>query len=580
MEVPQTVFDAVTLFLQDGDNRQNSGLINNLRSGLRKYVLPDYGFSGLELKKLDVILTKVPLEKFRNVEELLNKNVLPLIESGTLKSGTLSGYQSAISRFVNWLRPRGWYPELPPAPPKDEGKYCPQLGNSPKQKDFRYLTPDRKGKRCRSEVHYALKESELTPKILRQLEGAASTPAGPLTKQDFDPELLKDIPGLSLTSLPGYNLHYFLTAKEVPKRKDKAIREVTYKSKRGDIVRFLGWLKHFKGWHIDELGLELMANQDLVEEFVAWGINERKNSYTWAALAAGTALSVMKWLYHKQSKATSYRDIEAIRTFRDYANDLGKKRREEEGKVALEKPEKFLTFEECEQLLVYLKQRCAPRRQYFRDDGSRRATASRSLRAILSSWQHYLIIALLVYCPVRQRELRELELGVNLFREADGYWVILDAEGHKTGSITGKGREYPLPEELTEALDEWLETWRPQMQTEHNYVFTMLGSNCHPETAGKPYNSSAFGKYVTHFMYKVTSFLFGEPKRTNPHFFRNIAITHQRMYGTPEQQEAMAEMLGHSVKEANRTYSLMTSRDKTLKARQWWKRRDIAAHPA
>src|SRR6476646_4804017 len=100
MEAPQTVFDALTLFLDDGDNRQNSGLINNLRSGLRKYVLPNYGFTGLELKKLDVILTKVPLEKFRNVEELLNKNVFPFIESGILKYGTLTGYQSAISRFV------------------------------------------------------------------------------------------------------------------------------------------------------------------------------------------------------------------------------------------------------------------------------------------------------------------------------------------------------------------------------------------------------------------------------------------------------------------------------------------------
>jgi len=64
---------------------------------------------------------------------------------------------------------------------------------------------------------------------------------------------------------------------------------------------------------------------------------------------------------------------------------------------------------------------------------------------------------------------------------------------------------------------------------------------------------------------------FEEPKRINPHFFRNIGITHQRKHGDSDQQEALAEVMGHSVEEANRIYSLMSSREKTESAQNWWK---------
>ncbi len=193
---------------------------------------------------------------------------------------------------------------------------------------------------------------------------------------------------------------------------------------------------------------------------------------------------------------------------------------------------------------------------------------------MISSWQHYLLVAILLYCPVRQREIREYELGKTLFREPDGYWVKLGPDDHKTGSKTGKGREYQLPPHLTEDLDRWLQDWRPKIQTEHNYVFITPGSNAKPDSGGKPFTATSLGKFVKDRVYKVTSYLFEEPKRINPHFFRNIGITHQRKHGDSDQQEALAEVMGHSVEEANRIYSLMSSREKTEKARNWWKPKD------
>ncbi|MBD2054552.1 site-specific integrase [Oculatella sp. FACHB-28] len=573
MEVPQSLFDAFVIFTQQEGNRNNCSLINNLRSGLRRHVLPDYGFTTTKLKKLDVVLIEVPIEQFRNVEESFEKSVKLSIDAGVLSLETVRGYRSAILRFLNWLREQGWYPKSPSKASKDPGKYAPPLGNGPNKKLFQYLGSSRQGKRCRSELHYSLKESELTPRLIRQLEVVpGGTVAGEptLTKRDFSKALVQQFKGFPANSLPQYGLHYFLTAKEVPKRKDDPMREVTYQSRRTSILAFLGWLKNFRGWESKNLSLELMTDRELLEEFIAWGINKQDNTYAWAGSFAAAGLNVAKWLHHKYSRASFYKDVEAVVALRDYGRELDKKRRSQGTNVQEEKIEKFLTFEECEQVESYLKACCAPMREYFRKDGTRRCTSRRPERGVISSWQHYLIISLLIYCPVRQRELRELEVGVTIFREPERYWVRVGPDGHKVGSKTGRGREYPIPSHLTAYLDEWLTVWRPKFKADHEFVFMMVGSKRYPEACSKPFNAGALYKYVTSHMYKVTSFLFDEPKRTNPHFFRNIAITHQRKNGDPQQQEALAELMGHSVDEANRTYSLMTSREKTSKAQSWW----------
>jgi hypothetical protein len=526
--------------------------------------MPSYGFTAQELRKLDIALTKLPLEKFKNVEELLAFKVTPLVEAGKLAGGTFSGYKSALSRFVNWLREQGLYPLAPPTP--DSGKYTPRLGNGPKVKPFRDLATDSKGRRRCNAIEFSLKETELTPRLIKQLEGKP----GELTKRDFSRSLLAQLEQQPSGSPPDFGLHYFLTAHEVPKRQDQPLREVTFQTRRGDILRFLGWLKKFKGWKLQDLRLELMADKDLLEEFIAWGLNEQGNTYAWAGQYACASLNIAKWLHHRRSKVSRYVNVEAITAIREYGRELAQKRRSQGIDIKTKKQERFLTFEECEQLVTFLRKCCAPMNRFV-DEKGKAHTRRRSDRAMISSWQHYLLVAILLYCPVRQREIREYELGKTLFREPDGYWVKLGPDDHKTGSKTGKGREYQLPPHLTEDLDRWLQDWRPKIQTEHNYVFITPGSNAKPNSGGKPFTATSFCKFVTDRVYKVTSYLFGEPKRINPHFFRNIGITHQRKHGDSDQQEALAEIMGHSVEEANRIYSLMSSREKTEKARNWWK---------
>jgi integrase len=75
---------------------------------------------------------------------------------------------------------------------------------------------------------------------------------------------------------------------------------------------------------------------------------------------------------------------------------------------------------------------------------------------------------------------------------------------------------------------------------------------------------------VRTIMFSTTSYLFGRPKRTTPHDFRRIAITWQRKYGVVEDQEGLAEIMGHSVEYANKIYNQMTSGEKAKAASEWW----------
>jgi len=81
-------------------------------------------------------------------------------------------------------------------------------------------------------------------------------------------------------------------------------------------------------------------------------------------------------------------------------------------------------------------------------------------------WQIYLIVKILVYCPVRQEEIRNLKLGETLLRQVDQqgdpYYVVYLKE-HKRSSES-KERHYRLPTILTEDLDLWVYKWRPLIE--------------------------------------------------------------------------------------------------------------------
>uniref|UniRef100_B8HZQ7 Tyr recombinase domain-containing protein n=1 Tax=Cyanothece sp. (strain PCC 7425 / ATCC 29141) TaxID=395961 RepID=B8HZQ7_CYAP4 len=670
--VLNTISEAVQRFDESPEIRNNPRLGDNLKSVLRRYILPSYDFTPEELRhQLDQCLAKVSLRDLKDFEAKFEAQLQLLQSQGTLPSaGTVRNYRSALNRFRGWVEEQPWFvPVLPVGPQSDRAPVM-SVGRSKAvlteqkraaKQTFGYLAafplqpqvltleslpetvqqqflgleafwtkpdvPARKGDPieaakfaiCQNvllvfvdwlSIEKALPAAELNLQSMGVMEDLqAFIEWGLLQKQGYgwasevaevallvvkwaNPQSKQyhfaDVPVIwplkryiqqlksQREDIGFYRLQpsevserlrvqldryrSFCLDLEVPERKGKAIAEKTLKVYFEGIHAFLGWLHRYSPWltSLSELELADITNLDLLQPFISWGINVRKNRYGWAKNVGQTALSVAKFL-NPQARRKDFSDVEQVELVREYARYLQEQDRNQEGK---DEPEgRLLTFQEAQVIVEYLKKCCAPLDKYGDE---------RSFRAQLQAWQRYLIIALLTYCPVRQKEIREMEQGKTLFREADRYWVKLKPSQHKAGRRTGKGREYPLPQHLTADLDTWWEKWRSTIPTSHRLVFIQTGANRCPETQGRPLNETGVTDLVGDSITSATGILFGESFEVTPHSFRDIGVTYQRRYGRPEQQEAFAELMGHTPQEANRTYNRQTSRERTQKADGWW----------
>ncbi len=672
---PETVLEAYQLFFELPESQSNPRLGDNLRTTLRRLVLPSYGFTEVELRKnFEGCLAKVSLRQFQDAETIFNNTLLVQSEQEKpISYGAVRNYRSALTRFLGWLQQQDWYGSLTASTiAADKSDCTPRLRNgrtiakdlaAKKQLKDNFEHLSSKDVQC-----YGIVEKELGPQLSTQLEAlqkfwtdtevkARKSPAMSeamfktfkngilcflgwlkseklLLQENLSLELVADFEQLQafinwgvLEQGKDYNwatdiakvvlrvtqwlnrhskhydfgdipqvkqlrkyireleiearedlkpyalkfteiteplktqlqsFHKFCRDKEVPARKTRPIGEQTFRNYRDGICWFFGWRQNIQGVLPKVLHLEQLTSVELLKEFIEWGVNQRQNGYGWATQVGYAALAVAKWL-NPQSKRRNFSDIEQVEDIREYVRYLRDQHRHEESRLDLD--EQRMTFHEAQKVVEYLKQSCNPKDNYGEE---------RSESAVMKSWQRYLIVAILTYCSVRQREIRELEVNKTLFREADGYWVKLTQTQHKAGAKTRKSREYPLPQHLTADLDEWLQKWRPQVPTSHNLVFICTGSNRNPESRGQPLKAGDVSDLVSSAVYGATSILFDTPRRTAPHMFRRIAITYQRRYGRPEQKEALAELMGHTVAEADRTYNEETVRERTQKASDWW----------
>jgi len=516
-----TVAQAIALFEHAEPVLNNERLLRNLRTALRHFVLPHYGYPIGNLQssqKLNDALAQISLPEFSLAGIHFEETALVLIDKGDDKR-TLDRYKSALHSFMDWLCTQEWYQQAI-QPQEKRGAWH--------SKNKVNIEPSRVGQKPLRGKPYGLKKAELSETLQAQIE----------------------------------DLTQFWSTLEHPKRKDSYLRKPTLDSRLVSILSFLGWVRTTKETAIEQLNLDLITDLDLLGEFVAWGINERGNGHSWATNIGKASLTVAKWRYGQESKRRKYRDIPEIEAIRDKVAEWSCKSRIEPKRTVSRKAMrgKLVTMEELWFVCRYLRRCCAPRRTNY---------VKRSDYAIMQCWQRYLIMSILTYCAIRQREIRELEIDRTLYREEDCYWIVLDAAAQKNGSRTGEGREFPLPKHLTAELDEWLNVWRPKVKLEHQYVFFSV-DHSKPLSFGKPFKDTAFYRMVKTIMSSTTGYLFGRPKQTTPHDFRRIAITWQRKHGVVEDQEGLAEIMGHTVEYANRIYNQMTSGEKAGVASEWW----------
>jgi hypothetical protein len=212
-------------------------------------------------------------------------------------------------------------------------------------------------------------------------------------------------------------LQDYWTLDYVPERRgEPKIRSTTWQNYEQHYLSFLGWQLHIEHQDGSTLNLHSMANEPILNSYLKWH-SKRGNSANYSATICAAALSVAKCFYGAEFPGTVWENIPQVKAIREIRKTFSKAAKDDENlrtvsQKALE--DKLLELEQCIEIVKYLRQCCAVKNYWGK---------LRPNKSIIDSWQDYLLVSILTFTPVRQYEIRNLEIGKNLKREADGWWV-------------------------------------------------------------------------------------------------------------------------------------------------------------
>lgn len=403
---------------------------------LRLYVLPqvDSGAQNLKPQQLASYGDQLPIRRLKDALEIFELQSKIAVEQGRLSEGTRNNYRSALKRFMDWLYGEIWWREVVPqgVTEKDVAPFRVKLAEKPT-----------KGKLA----NYGLKKNELPLDIVNELDAFSKFRlTGGRSIQRSWQERRRD--GERRTRKP----------------KMVAVKPATCNREEQAILRFFGW--YTKEYPDGTPHLELLTDVYLLDDYVYWATTTRGVSHATAVEMAGVAVAIAKWLNYQKSTRRNWLDVPIVLELQDLEGEYAEIYELEKRQHEAEKwPQKKLTHKQARQVVQYLQKLCAPNYgKHDKETGEFLSHGTRHVSAVARAWQTYLLVKILVYCPVRQEELRNWKLGETLFRKEDEqgnpYYVVKLKE-HKRSSITGKTRHYRLPAILTEDLDLWVYKWRP-----------------------------------------------------------------------------------------------------------------------
>jgi integrase/recombinase XerD len=146
-----------------------------------------------------------------------------------------------------------------------------------------------------------------------------------------------------------------------------------------------------------------------------------------------------------------------------------------------------------------------------------------------------LMIALLICCPMRLRNLTEIVIGRHLISEGKAYRLEF------TAAETKNGRPYvaAVPDELTPYLNDYFRVHRPSFQALGMADDGSVGGRLWLGYLGKPLSSRGIERQIT----LRTKEAFG--RSIYPHLFRDISVT-ELVDSAPDEIGIAHDLLGHA----------------------------------
>ncbi|MBW4628739.1 MAG: hypothetical protein KME49_25295 [Brasilonema octagenarum HA4186-MV1] len=458
-----------------------------LSIALRKYVLTelDPKIKNFQLDEFAAYGNDFPVAQLKDALQIFERQITKAIENKEISTKTAKNYRSAVKRFFEWLEKQPWWISLFPdsvvkiAPSRV--KIAPKPGTGTGKASFYGLSKDDLPLSLINEIE-EYKDFRLTGgKHLRRTvreyrqhrqEGEARRPKIDAIKQST----LKRDEQAILCFLGWYVENHLLSESHL-----RLLTDVNNYLFSPDHFHFLSnekfsflselqiqLISDFRQKLLSELHLELLTDVDLLDEYTYWVVETRGVSHSTGVNMAKTSIAIAKWLNYDKSTRRNWSDIPLILDLKDLRNEFAEEYSKEKEKLEAQKWEhKQLTHEQARQVVDYLRKSCATHIGNENETGKVARLHKRNISAVARSWQIYLIVKILVYCPVRQEEIRNFKLGETLFRceDEDGnpYYVAKLTE-HKNSGVTGKPRHYKLPTILTQDLDMWIYKWRPLIE--------------------------------------------------------------------------------------------------------------------
>lgn len=333
--------------------------------------------------------------------------------------------------------------------------------------------------------------------------------------------------------------------------------------------------KLFLGWYRQKIGLEngndsltindIFPNKEATSaqpiiDFILWLRRTRDISDSYEANMLRGLTKLLKYRYRNESTADpsygekSFSDIPVVRELRKLHRDAN--RRQTLSPRSSEEDRKWLDWDEYLRVVQLLKEDVEGEIQKYEAMKRGTKTVTAVERRIATKFQSYLILSFFSCVPDRQRTFRELEMGKTFLRDSKmDCWVIKHGPEHyKTGSTYGDRPPLVMAQELTPAIDDFLERWRPCLNPTGNHFFVQ------PRT-GNAFTQDTVYSVVARSCYKHTG------KKTNPHLLRDMIVTHVRDSDASEKElEALALYMGHSINMQRNSYDRRTMEQKVAPA--------------
>jgi hypothetical protein len=257
---------------------------------------------------------------------------------------------------------------------------------------------------------------------------------------------------------------------------------------------YFGYLYHHL--QINPVTFDHLFQADLIKRFVDWHINERSKRTTMLVHQVVKFIQAIARQYHPNPQLVE--SLNALKkhlpTPRPYYN----------------KNDAWVSLHQLKEVGLALWPSKSPTaiRGYGKHPGAGLKFAG---RAAIS-----LMLRLWVHIPYRQRNMREMKLGQNLYQTPTGQWRIRFAnEELKIATKRGQPNVFdlPFPPTLLETLQVYLTVWRPLLVRSEETQEVFLNRY------GQPFNRDPLANTVKGHVYSFTG------RRWHPHLIRTTWAT-------------------------------------------------------